>query len=91
MARSRRSGPPAHQLPSLPVRGAEGSWYKGVIRHSEGAISWDGKTREVTYIPDATIDDQIDAAYLNKYGNGTPTRAITNTAAKATTLRIEPR
>ncbi|MEV0803979.1 DUF2255 family protein [Kribbella sp. NPDC050281] len=73
------------------VRGVEGGWYKGVMHHHEGAISWDGKTREVTYTPDATVDDQIDTAYLNKYGNGSPTRAIINAAAKATTLRIEPR
>jgi len=73
------------------VRGVEGGWYKGVMHHHEGAISWDGKTREVSYIPDATVDDQLDAAYLKKYGSGSPTRAITNAAARATTLRIEPR
>lgn len=73
------------------VRGVEGSWYKGVIHHHEGAISWNNTTREVTYIPDSTADAQIDAAYLAKYGDGSPTRAITNPAAKATTLRIEPR
>lgn len=73
------------------VRGAEGGWYKGVVRHHEGAISWDGKTREVTFVPDATADDQLDAAYYSKYGNGAPTRAITNATAKATTLRVEPR
>lgn len=73
------------------VRGTEGAWYKGVVRHHEGAISWNGKTREVTYTPDATADDQVDAAYHKKYGSGAPTRAITNATAKATTLRIEPR
>ncbi|MFI5690742.1 DUF2255 family protein [Kribbella sp. NPDC051586] len=73
------------------VRGADGSWYKGVIRHHEGAISWDGKTREVTYIPDATVDDQLDAAYYTKYGNGSATRAIVNATARPTTLRVEPR
>lgn len=73
------------------VRGADGNWYKGVIRHHEGAITLNGDTRDVTYIPDATVDDEIDKAYFDKYGNGSPTRAITNAAAKATTLRIEPR
>ncbi|GAA1581014.1 MULTISPECIES: DUF2255 family protein [Kribbella] len=73
------------------VRGTEGSWYKGVTRHHEGAIAFDGQTRDVTYISDATADDQIDKAYFAKYGNGSPTRAITNAAAKQTTLRIEPR
>ena len=73
------------------VRGADGSWYKGVIRHHEGAISWDGKTRDVTYIPDTTVDDQLDAAYYTKYGNGSATRAIVNSTARPTTLRVEPR
>lgn len=73
------------------VRGAEGGWYKGVVRHHEGAIAWDGTTREVSYVPDDTADDRIDAAYFAKYGTGSPSRAITNAAARATTLRVEPR
>ncbi|MGZ0152899.1 DUF2255 family protein [Kribbella sp. WER1] len=73
------------------VRGAEGSWYKGVVRHHEGAISWNGRTRDVSYVPDAAADDQLDAAYLAKYGNGSATRAIINETARATTLRVEPR
>ncbi|GAA1162008.1 hypothetical protein GCM10009630_70380 [Kribbella jejuensis] len=73
------------------VRGAEGGWYKGVVRHHEGAISWDGETRDVTFVPDDTADDEIDAAYFTKYGNGSSTRAITNATAKPTTLRVEPR
>lgn len=73
------------------VRGTDGSWYKGAIRHHEGAIAFDGDTRNVTYVPDATADSQIDTAYFGKYGNGSSTRAITNAAARATTLRIEPR
>ena len=73
------------------VRGVEGSWYKGVIRHYEGAISWGGQTRDVTYIADATVDEQIDAAYFDKYGNGSSTRAMVTATAKATTLRVEPR
>jgi hypothetical protein len=73
------------------VRGTDGSWYKGVVRHHEGAISWNGETRDVTYVPDHTADEQIDAAYFAKYGNGSPTRAITNAQATATTLRVEPR
>src|SRR3954447_16378981 len=73
------------------VRGAEGSWYKGVLRHQEGAIAWNGTTREVVFVPDTTVDDTIDAAYFDKYGNGSPSRAITNATARATTLRVEPK
>lgn len=73
------------------VRGTEGGWYKGVVRHHEGAISWNDDTRNVTYIPDATVDDQIDAAYFAKYGDKASTRSMVAPTAKATTLRVEPR
>ncbi|WP_427893343.1 DUF2255 family protein [Kribbella sp. GL6] len=73
------------------VRGADGAWYKGVVHHHEGAISWNGETRPVAFVPDDTADDRIDAAYFGKYGNGSPSRSITNAAARATTLRVEPR
>jgi hypothetical protein len=73
------------------VYGTEGQWYKGVIRHFEGAISWGGQIREVAYTLDSSRDDEVDAAYFTKYGSGSPTRAITNATAKETTLRIDPR
>jgi len=73
------------------VKGTEGQWYKGVIRHFEGAVSWGGQTRDVAYTPDDSHDAAIDAAYAAKYGNGSATRAITTQAATETTLRIDPR
>ena len=73
------------------VRGVDGRWYQGVIRHGEGVIAWDGQIRDVTYIPDNSADDQIDAAYYAKYGDGPDSDAITAARAKATTLRVEPR
>ncbi|MER8072995.1 DUF2255 family protein [Streptomyces sp. NPDC094034] len=73
------------------VRGTGGKWYQGVARHHEGAISWRGQSRDVSYIPDSTHDQAIDAAYFAKYGNGSATRSITSAEATETTLRIEPR
>ncbi len=73
------------------VRGKEGQWYKGVIRHFEGAISWGALYREVTYTPDSSHDAEIDAAYIAKYGTGSATRAITSEIATQTTLRIDPK
>jgi hypothetical protein len=73
------------------VRGVEGAWYKGVLHHHEGAISWDDQIRDVTYIPDPTVDDQLDTAYYAKYGDGPDTVAIVNATARPTTLRVEPR
>ena len=73
------------------VRGVDGSWYKGVIRHYQGVIDWEGQTRDVTYIPDDSADDLVAAAYFAKYGTGSSSQAINSTAAKATTLRVESR
>jgi hypothetical protein len=73
------------------VRGTQGNWYRGAIRFFEGAISWGGQTRDVTYTLDDSRDTAIDAAYAAKYGSGSATRAITSETAKQTTLRIEPR
>jgi hypothetical protein len=72
------------------VRGPEGQWYRGVVRHFEGAISWAANTRKVTYTLDSSHDSEIDAAYTAKYGTGSATRAITSDIAKQTTLRIDP-
>jgi hypothetical protein len=73
------------------VRGTEGQWYKGVVRHFEGAISWGAQTREVTYTLDSSHDPEIDAAYAAKYGTGSATRAITSEIATRTTLRVDPK
>lgn len=72
------------------VYGPNGQWYKGVVRHHEGFVSWRGDPRPVTYIPDHSNDAAIDSAYFAKYGNGAPSRHITSSDAKTTTLRIEP-
>ncbi|MEN2740680.1 DUF2255 family protein [Microbacterium sp. X-17] len=73
------------------VRGPEGKWYQGVTRYGEGFLNWGGQTREVTYTHDDSRDGAIDVAYSAKYGNGSPTRAITNALATETTLRVDPR
>ncbi|GAA2979519.1 hypothetical protein JOD63_002922 [Microbacterium terrae] len=72
------------------VKGPEGHWYKCVARYFEGFLAWGGQTRPVTYTLDPTHDSAIDAAYTAKYGNGSATRAITNSLSKQTTLRVDP-
>ena len=73
------------------VRGADGGWYQGVMRHREGTLAWNGETRNVAYVPDDSADDLIDQAYFQKYGTGDSSRMITRPSARATTLRVEPR
>jgi hypothetical protein len=68
------------------VRGTEGQWYKGVVRHFEGAISWAADTREVTSTLDSLHDSEIDAAYAAKYGTGSATRAASVASAKTARL-----
>jgi hypothetical protein len=71
--------------------GTEGQWYRGIARHFEGAVEWGGTTRDVAYRRDSSHDAEVDAAFFAKYGNGSPTRGITNAVSKQATLRIEPR
>ncbi len=73
------------------VRGTEGQWYKGVVRHFEGFLSWGSTTRAVAYTLDASHDDAIDAAYYAKYGRGAASDSITSAIARQTTLRVDPR
>lgn len=72
------------------VKGPEGEWYKGVARHHEGFISRGGNTRAVVFTRDEDHDPAIDAAYLEKYGDGPSTTAINTDLAKQTTLRVDP-
>lgn len=73
------------------VYGPDGQWYKGVIRHNEGIVSWSGKIRDARYVSDSSQDAAVNAAYFDKYGRGAPSQHITSATAKTTTLRIEPR
>ncbi|GAA1055226.1 hypothetical protein GCM10017608_31350 [Agromyces luteolus] len=72
-------------------KGPDGQWYRAVRRHDEGAITWGGRTVDVSFAPDASKDAEIDAAYLGKYGGGGSTQAMITSPATETTLRVEPR
>lgn len=73
------------------VNGPDAGWYVGVQRQMTGAIRWAGREREVRYADDASHDAAVDAAYRDKYGNGSPTQALNREPARGTTLRIDPR
>ena len=75
------------------VRGDAGGWYKAAERRHEGRIEADDTAADVTY-EDAPhhLDDEIDAAYKEKYGYpSSSVDSVTTEDAKATTLRIVPR
>ncbi len=75
------------------VRGDAGGWYKAAERRHEGRIEADDTAVDVAY-EDAPhhLDDEIDAAYKEKYGYpSSPVDSITTDAAQATTVRVVPR
>ncbi|MDO8145835.1 DUF2255 family protein [Isoptericola sp. 178] len=72
------------------VRGDAGGWYRGVQRTGTGRITSGGVTADVIFTENHEHDTAIDRAYHDKYGDGSPVRAITSPAAVATTLRVDP-
>jgi hypothetical protein len=74
------------------VRGSAGSWYRGSQQRHEGRIEAGGVERDVGFTEaDHGLEDEIDAAYKEKYGY--PSSAvdhITSPEARATTLRLVP-
>ncbi|MBP6996161.1 MAG: DUF2255 family protein [Phycicoccus sp.] len=79
-----------HQLYIRSVRGTAGAWYRGVERTGTGRLSTGRDAIDVTFARDDSRDELIDQAYRDKYGSGSPVRAITSAQARATTLRVEP-
>jgi hypothetical protein len=73
------------------VNGPDAGWYVGVRRQMRGSVQWDGETRDVVFVDDASHDAALDAAYVARYGNGSPTQALNRQPARGTTLRIDPR
>jgi hypothetical protein len=71
------------------VRGDDGAWYRAVRRTWAGTIEAGGVRADVSFVRDDTHDEAIDRAYHDKYGDGSPVRAITSAAARATTLRVD--
>jgi hypothetical protein len=75
------------------VRGDAGGWYRAAERRHEGRIEADATARDVAYEDAAHhLDEEIDAAYKEKYGYpSSSVDSITTDAAKATTTRVVPR
>lgn len=73
------------------VNGPDAGWYLGVRRQMRGSVQWDNAPREVVFVDDAAHDAALDAAYVARYGSGSPTQALNRQPARGTTLRIDPR
>jgi hypothetical protein len=75
------------------VRGDAGGWFKAAERRHEGRIEAGDTAVDVAY-EDAPhhLDEEIDAAYKEKYGYpSSPVDSIITDAAQATTVRVVPR
>jgi hypothetical protein len=76
------------------VNGRAGSWFRGTQQRNEGRVQADGVSKDVTFAdPDHVVDDQIDAAYRDKYSRypANIVDAILTPKARAATLRLVPR
>jgi hypothetical protein len=77
------------------VNGRTGVWFRGMQVRHEGHIQAGGVDKDVSFVevPDASINDQIDAAYRTKYRRygerivGT----IVSPGARAATIKLVPR
>lgn len=75
------------------VRGDSGGWFRSAEQRHEGRIEAGDTAVDVAFedLPHH-LDDEIDAAYKEKYGYPSgPVDSMVADAAKATTIRVVPR
>ena len=72
------------------VNGPDAAWFRGTRIRNEGRIVAGGVTKDVAFSRVDDLNDDIDAAYRHKYGDGSAVRAITSDTASSTTLRVDP-
>ncbi len=76
------------------VRGREGHWFRGTQERHEGRIRAGGVQQDITFVEaDHNIDDEIDAAYRDKYRRyaGRILESVLTPEARSSTLKLEPR
>jgi hypothetical protein len=72
--------------------GPEAAWFRGTRARQEGSVSAGGVEKEVAFVATNDLDDEIDAAYTDKYGRYGDRfiRQMTSPEVRATTLRLDP-
>lgn len=76
------------------VNGRTSAWFRGVVVRYEGRIWAGGVVKDVTFVEehDPELNDQIDAAYLAKYGRYPQYVAPMVTAeVRSTTIKLASR
>jgi hypothetical protein len=74
------------------VNGPDAAWFRGTRARHEGRLWAGGIERDVRFLDaDHGIDDDVDAAYMAKYGHGPDVIAINSPTARTTTTELVPR
>ncbi len=76
------------------VKGRTGPWFRGVLTRHEGRVRSGGVEKDVTFVEetDPTINEQIDAAYREKYRRYPQYVApLLTPEARAATIKLAPR
>ena len=76
------------------VRGRDGRWFRGTQERHEGRIRAGGLQQDITFVEsDHSIDNEIDAAYRDKYRRyaGRILESVLTPEARSSTLKIVPR
>ena len=76
------------------VRGRDGHWFRGTQERHEGRIRAGGLQQDITFVEaDHDMDDEIDAAYRDKYRRyaGRILERVLTPEARTSTLKLEPR
>lgn len=72
------------------LRGADGGWYRTVLRSRRGRIEVDGRRIDVAFAPDEGRADVVDDAYRARYGDDSGVRQMTRSPARDATLVMRP-
>lgn len=75
-------------------KGRTSPWFRGVQTRHEGQIRAGGVVKDVGFVeePDSNVNEQIDAAYLRKYGRyPTYVAPMVTAEARAATIKLVPR
>jgi hypothetical protein len=74
------------------VNGRGAAWFGGTQVRHEGHLEAGGVDKDVAFVDvDGEINDELDAAYRQKYGNSIGADHIVMQEARAATLKIIPR
>jgi hypothetical protein len=75
-------------------RGRDNAWFRGTLVRHEGHILSGGVDKDVTFVEetDASINDQIDSAYLTKYRrfDAQYVDPMVTPEARAATIKLVP-